>query len=170
MKATLDCLECIAKQALRAARVATDDPEVQRRILDDTVARIPAMDLNDSPASLSMVAYQLAARHTGQGDPYAALKRAQNDLALSLEAVMRERIQASPAPLSTALHLAAAGNVIDLGFSRPTRSTLSASLRRCSTSDSRSITPTRPGISGDVRGSAVPARQRRRNRVRQAPH
>lgn len=116
MKATLDCLECIAKQALRAARVATDDPEAQRRILDDTVARIPAMDLNDSPASLSMVAYQLAAQHTGQADPYAALKRAQNDLALSLEAAMRERIQTSPDPLSTALHLAAAGNVIDLGI------------------------------------------------------
>ena len=30
MKATLDCLECIAQQALRAARIATDDPETQR--------------------------------------------------------------------------------------------------------------------------------------------
>ena len=116
MKATLDCLECIARQALRAARIATDDPAVQRRILDDTVARIPGMDLNDSPASLSMAAYQLAASHSGKEDPYRALKRAQNELALSLEDVMRARIRESNDPLATALHLAAAGNVIDLGI------------------------------------------------------
>jgi uncharacterized protein with ATP-grasp and redox domains len=116
MKATLDCLECIAKQALRAARVATDDTEVQRRILDDTMARIPGMDLADSPASLSMAAYQLTAQHSGKGDPYRALKRAQNELALSLEGAMRARIQESEDPLVTALHLAAAGNVIDLGI------------------------------------------------------
>lgn len=116
MKATLDCLECIARQALRAARIATDDPDVQRRILDDTVARIPAMDLNDSPAALSMVAYQLAAKHSGKDDPYRELKRAQNELARSLEDAMRARIHDSSDPLATALHLAAAGNVIDLGI------------------------------------------------------
>lgn len=116
MKSTLDCLECIAKQALRAARVATDDPTVQRRILDETMTRIPAMNLDDSPAFLSMTAYQLAAKHAGKADPYRELKRAQNELALSLEKDLRVRIRQSDDPLSTALHLAAAGNVIDLGI------------------------------------------------------
>jgi uncharacterized protein with ATP-grasp and redox domains len=74
------------------------------------------MDTNDSPASLSMTAYQLAAKHSGKADPYAALKKAQNELALSLEDAMRERIRQSDEPLVTALHLAAAGNVIDLGI------------------------------------------------------
>lgn len=116
MKATLDCLECVAKQALRAARIATDDAVTQRKILDETLARIPAMDTNDSPAALSMTAYQLAAKHSGKADPYAALKAAQNKLALSLESAMRTRIRESEEPLVTALHLAAAGNVIDLGI------------------------------------------------------
>lgn len=116
MKATLDCLECVAKQALRAARIATDDTATQRKILDETLARIPRMDTEDSPASLSMTAYQLAATLSGKDDPYAELKRAQNELALSLEEAMRARIQESDDPLATALHLAAAGNVIDLGI------------------------------------------------------
>ena len=113
MKATLDCLECVARQALRAARIATDDPDTQRRILNETLARIPRMDLDDSPAALSMAAYQLAAAHSGKTDPYAELKRAQNAVALSLEAKMRDRVRESDDPLVTALHLAAAGNVID---------------------------------------------------------
>ena len=116
MKATLDCLECVAKQALRAARIATDDTATQRKILDETLARIPGMDTEDSPASLSMTAYQLAAKHSGKADPYAALKKSQNELALSLESAMRQRIRESDDPLVTALHLAAAGNVIDLGI------------------------------------------------------
>jgi damage-control phosphatase, subfamily I len=116
MKATLDCLECVAKQALRAARIASDDESTQHRILNETLAKIPDMDLNDSPAALSMNAYQLAAQLSGKDDPYAELKASQNALALSLEDRMRERIQSSDEPLVTALHLAAAGNVIDLGI------------------------------------------------------
>jgi damage-control phosphatase, subfamily I len=115
VKATLDCLECIAVQALRAARVATDDPEKQRRILNEVVARIPAMDINESPAALSKVAYDLTQEISGQEDPYAALKHAQNKQALALEPELREYLQQAADPLETALHLSAAGNVIDLG-------------------------------------------------------
>lgn len=116
MKSTLDCLECIVKQSLRAARIATKDVEVQRRILDDATARIFGMDLDDSPAWLSMTAYDLAAQHSGKHDPYRALKREQNEAALALEESMRERIRQSADPLETALHISAAGNVIDLGI------------------------------------------------------
>lgn len=115
MKATLDCLECIAAQALRAARVATDDLELQRRILDETVKRIPAMSLDESPAALSKAAYDLTNAITGQDDPYAALKQAQNDAALALEPELRDSLEHAADPLEMALHLAAAGNVIDLG-------------------------------------------------------
>lgn len=116
MKSTLDCLECIVKQSLRASRIATADPEIQRRILDDVTARIFGMDLDDSPAWLSMVAYDLTSQHTGNHDPYRALKREQNMAALALEDSMRDRIRQSDDPLETALHISAAGNVIDLGI------------------------------------------------------
>lgn len=116
MKSTLDCLECIVKQSLRAARIATDDPEIQRRILDEASARIFGLDLDDSPAWLSMLAYDLASQHSGKHDPYRALKREQNEAALALEESMRERIRQSADPLETALHISAAGNVIDLGI------------------------------------------------------
>lgn len=116
MKSELDCLDCIMRQALRAARTATDDPELQRAILDETSKRLPQLDLTDSPASISMVAYEVASEISKNPDPFLKQKQQQNALAQSLEDEMREMIAASDDPLNTALHLAAAGNVIDLGI------------------------------------------------------
>jgi len=115
VKATLDCLGCIAAQALRAARVATDDPGKQHLIFRETVMQIPGMDLNESPAALSQAAYRIAKEISGQEDPYAALKHAQNEQALALEPELRAYLAEAADPLETALHLSAAGNVIDLG-------------------------------------------------------
>ena len=115
MEATLDCLECILAQSLRAARVATTDPDLQRRILDSVTRKIPGMDLRRSPAELSLAAYDIAAAVTGNVDPYKALRFAQNEAALRLEPELRARVRESKEPLVTALHLSAAGNIIDLG-------------------------------------------------------
>ena len=115
MKATLDCLECIAAQALRAARVVAEEHEVQRKILNETVKRIPEFDLEKSPAELSLIAYELASELSGNPDGYRELRREQNEFALRLEPELRELVRNSEDPLITALHLAAAGNVIDLG-------------------------------------------------------
>lgn len=116
MKATLDCLECIVSQALRAARLATADPRRQRQIFEETVKRIPAMDLEKTPAELSLIIYEKAAALSGNADPYKDLKYEQNAAALELEPELREMVATSPEPLLTALHLAAAGNIIDLGI------------------------------------------------------
>lgn len=118
MKAVLDCLECIVTQTMRAARRATDDPALQRRILNDIVQRIPAMDLAHSPAVLSLPAYERTAAITGVADPYREAKREQNAMALAIEDDLRRLVRSSADPLDTALHLAAAGNVIDLGTMR----------------------------------------------------
>lgn len=115
VKATLDCLECIVSQALRAARCATSDEATQRRILDEVMARIPAMDLSESPAALSLAAYEVTRALTGVHDPYREAKREQNAMALALEDELRALMHDSPDPLDAALHLSAAANVIDLG-------------------------------------------------------
>ncbi|HOE67710.1 MAG TPA: ARMT1-like domain-containing protein [Candidatus Hydrogenedentes bacterium] len=130
MKSTLDCLECFARQALRAARMATDDEAIQRRIVNDTCARIPHMDLNASPAALSMVCYELTARHSGNPDPYREVKREQNETVLALEPELRRLVAESPDPLETALHLSAAGNIIDLGTLHADRIDLREAIRQ----------------------------------------
>jgi damage-control phosphatase, subfamily I len=130
MKATLDCLECTVKQAVRAARLATDDPALQRRIVDEVARRIPALDLALSPAEVSMCAYEIAAELSGNPDPYRGAKREQNAMAMALEPELRQMVEASGDPLGTALRLAAAGNVIDLGTVKAEHIDLRAAVGR----------------------------------------
>ncbi len=130
MKATLDCLECIAAQALRAARIATEDPLVQRRVLNEVVATIPGLDIEKSPGELSLVAYETAARLSGNPDPYRELRCRQNEAALALEPELRAMVRQSEDPIVTALHLAAAGNVIDLGIPHMDDIDVAAAIRQ----------------------------------------
>ncbi len=116
MKSSLDCLECILRQTLRAARTAGDDPIKQRRVMNLVAADIPDMDMNNSPAMLSLNAYQLVNRIFDTSDPYKAIKEKQNKMALALEDELEERVRTSSEPLVTAIRLAAAGNIIDLGI------------------------------------------------------
>jgi len=118
LKATLDCLECIGTQALRAARLATPDETLQRRVLDACVSAVPGMDLARSPAALSLLVYETAQRVTGIADPYCEAKRAQNEMALAIEDELRALVRESAHPLDAALRLSAAGNIIDLGTMR----------------------------------------------------
>lgn len=83
--------------------------------MNEAVMQIPGLDLEKSPAVLSLLVYEFAAKFSGNRDPYRALKSAQNRQALALEPELREMVAQGNDPLVTALHLAAAGNVIDLG-------------------------------------------------------
>ncbi len=116
MKATLECLECVVRQALRAGRMASNDPETQRRVINAAALDIPNMDLAESPAVLSLHLYQCAQRLSGVDDPYREIKREQNAMALELEPELERLVRESDAPLTTAIKLAAAGNIIDLGI------------------------------------------------------
>ena len=116
MKASLECLECVVRQALRAARMASDDPAVHRQVINAAVADIPEMDLNQSPAVLSLKLYQYAQDYAGNSDPYKEIKCEQNAMALAFEPELEQLVRESDAPLITAIKLAAAGNIIDLGI------------------------------------------------------
>ncbi|MCK5861020.1 MAG: DUF89 family protein [Candidatus Hydrogenedentes bacterium] len=116
MKASIECLECVVHQALRAAKIAGDDPKIHRAVLNAAAADVPSMDLNQSPAVLSLKLYQYAQKLSGVADPYAKIKRDHNTMMLELEDELEQLVQESDQPLITALKLAAAGNVIDLGI------------------------------------------------------
>jgi uncharacterized protein with ATP-grasp and redox domains len=104
------------RQALNTTRVVTSDPAVQTRVLKTLARRLARFSLNQTPAALSQPVYEIVARVTGVKDPYARQKRETNDAALALLPSLERRIRRSADPLKAAIHLAAAGNIIDLGI------------------------------------------------------
>jgi len=59
--------------------------------------------------------HRLLRKIVGSDDPYRDVKDHQNNMALALLPEMRSKIETATDPLSMALQLAIAGNVIDLG-------------------------------------------------------
>jgi uncharacterized protein with ATP-grasp and redox domains len=116
MKARVGCIPCFVKQGLSAARLSTQDPAAQQRVLDEVLRRIQGLSLESSPALLSQIVYAAVREMTGVADPFAEAKRRTNRLALELLPELRRRIAASPDPLHAAIKVALAGNVVDLGI------------------------------------------------------
>ncbi len=115
MKLRLDCVVCIAKQALKAARLATNDPRVQEEVLRRVMRRLTEMEWVGTPPQLvraSRVA-ELIGELTGVEDPYKELKKASNDEALAMVGEVRALIASHDDPLRAAVKVAIAGNIID---------------------------------------------------------
>ncbi len=115
MKTYLDCMPCFFRQALGAARMASNDENIHRRVLNSVASLIPELPLDVTPPEIAQQVYHLVANITGNNDPYYKAKRDDNQLALSLYSYLKEAIASSGDPLLTACKLAVAGNSIDMG-------------------------------------------------------
>jgi len=115
MKTYLDCMSCFVRQALEAARMATKDERVQRKVLDSVMGRLSTLSFNATPPEIAQVVHGLVKEVTGDSDPYREIKKKQNQIALNLFPRIKEMVTGSDDRLLGAVKMAIAGNVIDLG-------------------------------------------------------
>lgn len=115
MRTYLDCLPCLLNQALKAARAATDDEKLQRKVLNSVAKMIPELSLDLKPPELAQQCYRLIHQTTGNSDPFHEAKAEANRAVLALYPHLKELVANSEDPLLTACKLAIAGNSIDLG-------------------------------------------------------
>ena len=115
MKTYLDCLPCLLNQALRAARAATDDEIVQRRVVNAVAGMIPELPLDLKPPEIAQQAYRRIGEITGKNDPFHQSKVEANRAVLAIYPRLQKLVQDSTDRLFTACKLAIAGNSIDLG-------------------------------------------------------
>ena len=116
MKTQIECIPCIMKQAFNTAKLATKNPDEIRRILNITADFVKELDLCQTPADSSNFAYKITSEITGIADPYYEEKKKYNDFCLSLIPDLRRKIENSEDPLNSAIKVAIAGNIIDLGI------------------------------------------------------
>lgn len=117
MKTTLDCIVCLFHQALNTSRFVTKNRKTQQKILEE-VARYVArgISMDQPPAAMSKPVYGIVARVTGIRDPYRTQKRETNKHAMEMAPGLHKVIGKAKDPLDSALRVAAAGNIIDLGI------------------------------------------------------
>ncbi len=115
MHTYLDCIPCLLRQSLEAARRVSDDESVHERILQFSLRTAAGMDLTQPPPVLGQLFHRKLREITGVEDPYREAKQGFNGVALALLPELEALVKQHSDPLLAAARLAIAGNVIDLG-------------------------------------------------------
>jgi damage-control phosphatase, subfamily I len=115
MNTSLDCIPCLLRQALEAARLVSDDPVFHEQVMREVLGWVKQIDLTQSPPAMAQRIHRRLRQITGIEDPYLSAKAHHNQIAVELLPELRAEVQSSRSPLITATRIAIAGNMIDLG-------------------------------------------------------
>jgi uncharacterized protein with ATP-grasp and redox domains len=115
MNTYLECFPCFLSQALRAARIATDDESKIKEVLDEVGMMLRDIPLHSTPPESGRLIYHKVGEITGNLDPYRKTKDESTKKALSLYPSLKSKVEKSDDRLLTAVRIAIAGNVIDFG-------------------------------------------------------
>ena len=115
MRIFLDCIPCFVRQALDSARLVTDDEQIHEKVVREVLSLAVELDMSQSPPAIGQQIHRLIRKLIGNNDPYRELKQKFNRSALRMCSELEENVRASEDPLETAVRLAIAGNIIDLG-------------------------------------------------------
>ncbi len=115
MRTYLDCIPCFLRQTLDAVRLVTNDEAIHERLLQEILRAASDLDPHQPPPAMGQRIHRRIRELTCQSDPYRGAKDRFNRLALRHLPALRARVARSDTPLETAVRLAIAGNVIDMG-------------------------------------------------------
>ncbi|MBN1973313.1 MAG: DUF89 family protein [Sedimentisphaerales bacterium] len=132
----MDCMPCFIRQALDSARLITDDEIIQEQVVRHVLMLAANLDMSKSPPAISQQIHRLIRQLTGTDDPYRVLKHKFNQLALRMLSELEDNIRTSEEPFETAIRLAIAGNIIDLGVKTSLAETdVEKVVKNCLTAD-----------------------------------
>jgi uncharacterized protein with ATP-grasp and redox domains len=95
--------------------MTTADEHIRETVLREALKLAGDMDFRTSPPAMAQQMHRYIRKTTGVEDPYLEKKNHYNKQALSLYPELKEQVENSSDPLETAVRLAIAGNIIDLG-------------------------------------------------------
>ena len=116
MATSLDCMLCLLRQSLEAARFATPDVALQTTILEKTMRTTLDSGLDSDPPTLGTIVHRIVREVANDPDPYYAEKKRFNKLALSQMPQVRRWIEDASDKFGTIVRLAIAGNSIDFAL------------------------------------------------------
>ena len=117
MKTHLECIPCFIKQSLEAARMATNDEEIQEKVLKEVMKHLQDISYENSPPELSREVHTIIRTITNSRDPYKEVKDKSNRMAENLYPHLKKLVEDADDSLFLAIKLSIVGNVIDFGTS-----------------------------------------------------
>ena len=115
IKTYIDCIPCFVNQALTVLRTITADEAVHEKTVRKVLRLLAVMDLRLPPPATAQRIHRVLREITGNDDPFAREKEAQNRFALSLIPEIRKRHLHDTDLFLKTLRLSIAGNIIDSG-------------------------------------------------------
>jgi uncharacterized protein with ATP-grasp and redox domains len=105
-------------QALRTARIATNDDRKIKKVLDEVGTMIKDIPMHHTPVQSGILVYKKIRDITGVVDPYKEIKKTSIREALDLYPKLIEHMDESDNKLLTAIKIAITGNIIDFGMDK----------------------------------------------------
>lgn len=115
MKTYLDCILCFISQALEAARMSSDNEEIQKKVLLEVMKHLQTVSFDSPPPETSREVHHIIRQITDTEDPYKKVKDQANKTAEKLYPTLKKMVIDANDPLLMAVKLAIVGNVIDFG-------------------------------------------------------
>ncbi len=116
MPAATDCYLCLLRQSLEAARFATDEEALHRKVLLAGMEKVLHENFQTPPPIIGRAIHRLIKETTGNPDPYHHEKLRFDRAMLDQVPQLRKRIENASDPLEMAVKLAIAGNSIDFAL------------------------------------------------------
>ncbi len=118
MRTYLDCIPCFLKQTLNTGRIATPDEAKIRKMLDVIGDQIKSFPTSATPPEMGQIIYKTIRDISGVDDPYKAQKAVHIQQSLAIFPSLQDIMTHADDKLLTAIRIAIAGNIIDLGMEK----------------------------------------------------
>lgn len=113
MELLLECLPCVLRQVLEAARMTTDDTELHGNIMEQAIGVLSQYKSFRNSPEVVRELHKIVKTKTGNMDPYYQVKQRDLRMALSLYPNIKRIVENRKDRLYWALKAAAIGNILD---------------------------------------------------------
>ncbi len=115
MNIHLECIPCTVNSYLRLVKSGVVPASLEEEILRRLLEYLSGVEYDQSPPVLGRKMHRLIRECLQDADPYRGIKERYNRMMLELYPEFGKLVERSADPFDTAMRLAIAGNVIDLG-------------------------------------------------------
>ena len=115
MKSNPECVPCLLRQAREAIALSGLETRAAFSLWERAERFMEQTDPCQSPPVMAQQLHRLIRQHSGNPDPYAAMKTRLNERALRLYPEWHRRFLQAWTPLEAAVRMAIVGNLLDVG-------------------------------------------------------